>query len=94
MNLCFEHPVDGPEATFFSRQEKEVICELLSNFGLPILSGDSGNKVDYKSDFAFIRSKMLDKMKLIKSEEAIKEQEAVADEEGKQPEPDQPEQPM
>lgn len=51
VNLCFESPVDGIEPSLFSRQEKEVICDLLSDYGLPILSGDSGNKVDYKSDF-------------------------------------------
>ena len=46
---------------------------MLSNYGLPILSGDSGNKVDYKSDFQFLRTKMLDKMKRLKNEEEIKE---------------------
>jgi hypothetical protein len=30
VNLCFKHPVDGPEPTFFTRQEKEIICEILS----------------------------------------------------------------
>ena len=51
VNLQFESPVDGIEPSMFTRQEKEVICDLLSDFGLPILSADSGNKVDYKSDF-------------------------------------------
>lgn len=66
LNLCFEHPIDGPEPTYFTRVEKEIICDLLSDYGLPILSGDSGNKVDYKSDFQFIRTKMLERMKEIK----------------------------
>jgi len=51
VNLCFEKPVEGVEPSLFTRQEKEVICEILTDFGLPILSADSGNKVDYKSDF-------------------------------------------
>lgn len=66
--------MDGPEPTFFTKQEKEVICEVLSNYGLPILSGDSGNKVDYKSDFQFLRNKMLDRMKKIKAEEALRKE--------------------
>ena len=68
--------MDGPEPTFFTKQEKEVICEVLSNYGLPILSGDSGNKVDYKSDYQFLRNKMQDKMKLLKAEEALRNEEA------------------
>ena len=73
VDLKFEHPVDGPEPTFFSKEEKEIICEVLSNYGLPILSGDSGNKVDYKSDFQFLRNKMIDKLKKLKAEGALLE---------------------
>lgn len=57
-----------------------MICDLLSDFGLPILSGDSGNKVDYKSDFQFLRAKMLDRMKKIENEQSVLlEKQGVAD---------------
>ena len=36
VNLCFEKPVDGPELTFFTKREKEIIIDILSMYGLPV----------------------------------------------------------
>lgn len=47
---------------------------MLSNHGLPILSGDSGNKVDYKSDLQFIRNKMIEELKKLKAEAELREE--------------------
>ena len=54
--MKFEVPVDGPELTGFTRREKEVICQLLTNYGLPVSN-------DTKSDHHFIRAKMIEIMK-------------------------------
>ena len=42
--------------TGFSKREKEVICQLLTNFGVPVTS-------DSKHDYQFIRTKMIEQMK-------------------------------
>ena len=47
---------DGPELTGFTKREKEVICQLLTNYGMPVTS-------DSKNDYQFIRNKMIEIMK-------------------------------
>ena len=42
--------------TGFTKHEKEVICQLLTNFGVPVTS-------DSKHDYQFIRTKMIEQMK-------------------------------
>ena len=58
--------VDGPEATGFTKREKEVLCELLINYGIPVTS-------DTKNDYQFIRTKMIEIIKSEVVEEVVEE---------------------
>ena len=49
--MCFEKTQNNQELTGFSFDEKNIIYELLINFGVPV-------NADGKNDYAFLRSKL------------------------------------
>lgn len=66
IGIKFDVPLEMTEPTGLTLREKELICQILSTHGLPLVAGDSSNKGDQKGDLNFLKEKV---QKILKEEE-------------------------